>query len=281
MSEVLVTCDPKAREAALARVVQAQHGAVSARQLGSLSFNASWIKRAVRSGRLTRVHQGVYVVGLPTGTIEQRCAAARLAGGRRSVVSHQSAAALLGIMRDRPGPIHLTLPRSRKSRPGLHFHQSTLRVVDTVVHDGIRTTSALRTIADLRRVLTGDALERAMSEAHRLGLVDRHDLPVHHRMTRSQLERAFLTAIRAAGDIPEPETNEQLLGYEADFYWPDHGVVVEIDHYATHGDRLAFERDRRKRNAYTLAGLIVLQVTEETLPGAVDAVRAALGRRRP
>jgi len=101
-------------------------------------------------------------------------------------------------------------------------------------------------------------------------------------MTRSQIERRFLNDLRAARDLPLPLTNHRLHGFEADLYWPEHALVVEIDDYSTHGDRLAFERDRRKQNAYVLAGLGVILLTEETLPGGVATVRPFLtadGRR--
>ena len=92
-------------------------------------------------------------------------------------------------------------------------------------------------------------------------------------MTRSQIERRFLRDLRNALDIPLPLTNHWMHGYEADFYWADANLVVEIDDYLTHGDRLAFERDRRKQTAYALEGLQMIRITEETLPGAVATVR--------
>lgn len=73
-------------------------------------------------------------------------------------------------------------------------------------------------------------------------------------MTHSQIERRFLKDLRAAGDLPLPLTNYWMHGYEADLYWADHGLVIEIDDYLTHGDRVAFERDRRKQTAYALEG---------------------------
>ena len=82
--------------------------------------------------------------------------------------------------------------------------------------------------------------------------------------------------VRAQDSIPEREswptdgwesTDPQSQGMPAD-------LVVEIDDYLTHGDRLAFERDRRKQNRYLLAGVHTLRITEATLPRAVEAVRA-------
>lgn len=99
------------------------------------------------------------------------------------------------------------------------------------------------------------------------------------RMTRSQIERRFLKDLRGAPDIPLPLTNHWMHGYEADFYWPASRLVVEIDDYRTHGDLLAFERDRRKQTAYALAGIQIIRITEATLPRAVATVRALQAAR--
>jgi very-short-patch-repair endonuclease len=53
-------------------------------------------------------------------------------------------------------------------------------------------------------------------------------------------------------------------------------VVVEVDAFSTHGDRLAFERDRRKRAALTARGLAVLAITDRRLDGEPLAVAATL-----
>jgi very-short-patch-repair endonuclease len=47
----------------------------------------------------------------------------------------------------------------------------------------------------------------------------------------------------------------------ADFYWPQHKVIVEVDGYQFHGHRSAFERDRRKDQLLTAAGYTVIRFT--------------------
>jgi putative AbiEi antitoxin of type IV toxin-antitoxin system len=279
--------EPQHREARLARLVGRQHGVVHFEQLLALGFSRSWIKRAKRSGRLISLHRGVYAVSSLAIGLEGRAMAGQLAGGELATVCRDTAAALLGIRRDRAGPVHLALPHYRRNRRGLVFHEGTLSHDDTRIWRNITITSVERTLIDLGDTLTTDELEKALSEARRLGHVDferlKHSpgrkgmtavLARGFRMTRSDIERAFLTDLRAAGDVPLPETNVGLHGFEADMYWRAHDLVAEIDDYLTHGDRLAFERDRRKQNAYLLAGLQTLRVTQESLPGAVGAVRA-------
>ncbi len=63
--------------------------------------------------------------------------------------------------------------------------------------------------------------------------------------TRSDAEERMLALVGKAG-LPRPLVNAPLHGFEVDFYWPAHAVVVEIDSYGFHTSRWAYERDRRK-----------------------------------
>ena len=70
----------------------------------------------------------------------------------------------------------------------------------------------------------------------------------------------MLELIRAAG-LPPPEVNARVCGYEVDFLWRRQRLVVEIDGYAFHSSRSAFERDRAKGAALLAAGFQVMRVT--------------------
>ncbi len=279
--------DPQPREARLTRLVGRQHGVVAHAQLLALGFSRSWIKRARASGRLVTLHRGVYAAGNLAIGLEGRAFAGLLAGGATATVSRHTVTALLGVRRDRAEPIHLTLPNHRCNRPGLVFHEGALGEDDVRIWRNLRITSVERTLIDLADELTTDELEKALSAAQRLGHVDFGRLARSpgrrgmtavlargFRMTRSDIERALLRELRRAKDVPVPECNVHLLGFEADMHWPDHDLVVEIDDYLTHGDRLAFERDREKQNCYLLAGIRTLRVTEQTLPEAVPSIRS-------
>jgi very-short-patch-repair endonuclease len=111
-------------------------------------------------------------------------------------------------------------------------------------------------------------IERIVSEALAQRLLK--DVPDHPRLralrdegprrTRSEAERKLLKIIRDAG-LPRPETNVRIAGYEVDFLWRDHGLVVELDGWQFHGHRLAFERDREKQQGLVAAGLRVSRIT--------------------
>jgi len=63
--------------------------------------------------------------------------------------------------------------------------------------------------------------------------------------TRAKLERALLKLLKRAG-LPRPLVNARVGPYEADAAWPDERVIVEVDGWAAHGHRGAFERDRAR-----------------------------------
>ena len=105
-------------------------------------------------------------------------------------------------------------------------------------------------------------------------------------ITRSELEERFLALLDDAG-LPAPEVNVALAhasGWvEADCVWRALGVVAELDGYASHGTRAAFERDRARDRALQAAGWHVARITwrhlEEEPDVVVAELRELLGRR--
>ena len=102
--------------------------------------------------------------------------------------------------------------------------------------------------------------------------------------TRSEAERRLLRLVREAR-LPKPRLNARVAGLEVDFLWPDQRLIVEVDGYAFHRGRRAFERDRQRDAALAAQGYTVLRVTWRQLvyePQAVVArIAAALAVRRP
>src|SRR4051812_23175674 len=95
-------------------------------------------------------------------------------------------------------------------------------------------------------------------------------------LTRSEAERNLVDLIRKAG-LPPPETNTRIAGHEVDAVWRARRLVVEVDGYAYHGTRAAFERDRRRDADLQAAGFRVLRITWRRLQDEPLAVAAALG----
>ncbi len=81
-----------------------------------------------------------------------------------------------------------------------------------------------------------------------------------------------------------PEVNPRLGRFEVDFLWREAGLVVEVDGYAFHRSRGAFERDRQRDGELGHAGYQVMRVTWRALKQEPEAllvqVASALAIRR-
>jgi very-short-patch-repair endonuclease len=240
---------------------------VSRRQLLALGWSAEAIRHRVETGRLVVVHRGVYAAGRAELSDRGRIVAALLAAGPGAVASHWTAAFLYELIRTLPAVIDVTiLGRGRRSRPGLHIHETT-RPFEVRRRQGIPLTAPLRTLADLPHAES----KRATTEALVRRLVKPHELPNDRAPTRSPLEDRLLRLIRKA-PLPEPLVNHRIGAYTVDFFWADHGLVVETDGYATHGHRDAFERDRARDAALIGAGYVVLRFTHRQIEREPEAV---------
>ncbi len=189
--------------------------------------------------------------------------AAVLALGRSAAVSHQSAAALWRLLPPRDGPIHITLRgvNGRKGRPGITIHRShTLIAGVTTRHNGIAVTRPGRTLRDLRRSVPQQVYRAAVRKALDLRLISSNDIGPDPDLTRSELERIFLSLCRRHR-LPQPEVNARVGPYEVDFLWRDRGLIVETDGFRHHASRVAFESDRARDARLQSRGYRVLRFT--------------------
>jgi very-short-patch-repair endonuclease len=261
--DVLVALRPQRRAAGdrvpgidvlVARLATRQDGVVGVPQLLALGLTRAAIKHRVVRSRLIRVHRGVYAVGHEALSDRGRMIAALLAAGQDAALSHRTAAYLWSLTPSLPPVIDVTLTgRTPRARPGLRVHRA--QRLDTTTHQGLHVTTPAQTIAQLR----GPDVDRARAEALVLGLIDRAR-DDHAEPTRSELERALLPAL-AAAQLPKPIVGHPLLGYVADFCWPEQRLVVETDGWRVHGHRRAFEADRARDAALQAAGYVVLRFT--------------------
>jgi hypothetical protein len=280
----------------VAEIAERQHGVVARRQLFALGFGRGAIDHRIAAGRLRPLFLGVYAVGHSLLTVRGRWMAAVLACGEGALLSHASAGALWGFATTARSRIDVTaVGRSRSGQTGIALHQvRRLHAQDRAAVDGIPITSVARTLLDLAEVVSRRRLERAFEDADRrdlldltavLGLLERSPGRRGHKPlgallseryrpltgTRSGLERQFLRLRREVG-LPPPLVNSQVAGYEVDMAWPDRRLVVELDSYAFHHTRAAFERDRARDAALQLQGYRVLRVTDRQLDDEPEAI---------
>jgi very-short-patch-repair endonuclease len=279
----------------IARVARVQHGIVTTSQLVEAELETSAISKRVRSGRLHRIHQGVYAVGHEGLSKEARWMAAVLACGSGAVLSHGAAAVHWGLLRPLDGPIDVTVPtqNGRKRRRGIRIHRcaplgAPLRPHGTVkrlapaatVRDRIPVTTVPRTLADLPATLPPRLVRRAIRQAefHRL------QTGIQTDRTRSDLERYFLRLCRRHG-LPLPEVNVLIGGMTVDFLWHCAWLIVETDSYATHGGTVAFEDDRERDLRLRRLGYSVHRFSERQLElesaAVAEDVAAALRAAAP
>jgi very-short-patch-repair endonuclease len=275
-------------EAAVMALAAGQHGIVTTAQLAGAGLGPRSVAHRVAHGRLVRLGRGVFQVGPLAAPRGAEMAAVLATGG---VLSHHTAADVWGIRAHR-GLVHVTVVgEAPRRRPGLQIHRSLS--LNAAVQDGLPLTTPTRTIHDLATCLPQPELDRAVEQAQILHLATADeiaaDLPRRGRpalraaldnepqLTRSEAERRLLALIRQAR-LPRPQTNVILGGYEVDLFWPDQRLIVEVDGYAYHSTRQAFERDRARDTALQAAGYRVVRFTWRQIVREPHAVVAQLAR---
>lgn len=281
-------------EEAIRRLAAPQHGVVTRRQLLRAGLTPHQVKRRAATGRLRRLHRGVYLAGSALSPHARKMAAA-LACGPGAVVSHRSAAELWGLLspRGKRPPVDVTFPRiQRCRRRGVRsFRVRELPATDVTRVEGLPVTTVSRTIRDLAaraarpdRHSTADPrdVEQALARAVRRDLVDPSRLletiegspkragapllrsllrkPSGPAFTRSTAED-FLLDLLERGGLPDPETNTKVVGHNVDAVFWAEKLVVEVDGFRFHSSRNRFEEDRRRDQELAAAGFRVLRVT--------------------
>jgi hypothetical protein len=273
---------------------------VSRAQLLTLGFTEEAIDHRVATGRLWRLTRGIYSVGPPRGTNEQRWTAAVLACGDEAALSHRSAAALWDIGAELPRRTDVSVRRrcTVRRRGLLARSRPSLAASEFVERDGIPVTSIVQTLVDLATELPDGPLERAVNEADkhdlidpealRVALDDRRGQPGAKRLTAlldkrtfrlsdQELERLFRPIAAAAGH-PVELTKAWVNELEVDFYWPSLELVVETDGLRYHRTPSAQARDRVRDQTHTAAGLTQLRFTHWQVKHEAGYVRAVLAR---
>jgi very-short-patch-repair endonuclease len=270
-------------EPAAAWVAAQQLELITVAQLRLAGVSRDVIRTRMRQGTIHRVHIGVYKLGTPVMLPAAAELAAVLACGDGAFVRRRSAVALFGIADPWPGAIEIIVVGRNCRRPDIEVTRvPALDPVDWGTKDGIPIVAPALALLDFAAVATGDALERAISEAYVLKLVTESQLRAvigrhRHRngaaalraeldraggpmWTASQAERRMKELIRKA-ELPMPRTRVRVKGWPADFLWPQFRLIVEVDGYLFHGHRYAFERDRRRDQAHISAGYRVIRFT--------------------
>jgi very-short-patch-repair endonuclease len=271
------------------RIAARQHGVVSRDQLRQAGLTEAAIQQGVAGARLYPLFRSTFAVGHPRRDRHHRLVAAVLACGDGSVVSHGTAAALLGLWRFWPADIEVIAPveAGRKIRgirrrfaPPPPSEQIRLQV-------GIPCTMPSRTIIDVagiagRKLLTDTIEQAAVLEVLNVPEIDgillegrrrgeknlKRVLEPWRRYTprirlRSRMEAKMLPLL-THHNLPIPETNVKLRvereEFEVDFLWREQRVVVETDGGRYHDNPIAQTRDGHRNRVLARAGYRVPRI---------------------
>lgn len=289
----------------LATLAAAQHGRVATWQLQGF-VTADELRRRVASGMLHREHRGVYAVGHPGCPPDARRMAAVLSCGPHAALSFRALCHHLDLFRgDGPRLVDVSVSgQGRAGRPGVRLHRPHLltRGEVTAVR-GIPCTTVERLLVDMAAVATPTELATLVHRAQVRNLLDTGRLAVqldrrakgipHLRELieptgpdlREKFEQRFHRFVRR-GPWPAYEPNVRLetpFGpLRLDAYWREFGFGLELDSWAHHQDRDAFERDRQRVLAADAIGVDVKRVTWRMLVASAMLVslldRRLLGR---
>jgi hypothetical protein len=288
-------------------VAATQHDVISWEQLRVVGLTKEGIAQAVASARLHPLFRSTYSLGRQSVGLHARLMAATLACGPGTVVSHGSAAWLLGLWQAKPREVEVIAPveagrkipqiRRRFPPPPLPEH--------TCKHHGIPCTAPTRTLVDLAGISGTKALADAVEEAAVLGVLDvpaidaileenrrrgsrRLNLILEEwrRYTpgmqlRSRMEAKLLPPL-THHSLPIPETNETLRvagrTFEVDFLWRRQRVVVETDGGRFHDNPIAQKRDAERNRILARAGYRVPRIGWEQLRDEPDRAIAEIAR---
>jgi very-short-patch-repair endonuclease len=243
----------------------------------------------------------VYAVGHTAPSVEGDLATALLFAGPGAILSHATAAWCWGLIDKAPQAIHVSTPRRCRSRPGIRVHER--RQLERAWHRRLPITTPAQTVLDF--AATNASLNRvrvalANAEYHHLlnvkaveallghgragstklrAALKRHQPRLAH--TRSPKEVEFF-ALCERFHLPLPEVNQRIAGYDVDFYWPHHALVVEVDPPANHHTPAQIDRDRRKDLTLRAHNLAVHRYSreqlEQTQPAIATDITTALER---
>jgi hypothetical protein len=242
------------------------------------------LSRDVMSGRRTRVVRGVYIDSdlWDHAPHWQRYVlfvrAVTMMQSSRGVVSHASAAAMLGWPRVTryPAKVHLTDPGRETPRTNatVRWHATDVDDTETIAIDGVAVTSPLRTLRDVLRTASRVDAVAVADFALRRGIVQRLDavrtlelVPGTRGSRRAREAIAFADPdAESAGEsfsrvvvdelgFAPPETQVEFAVGDGriarvDFWWPDPGVIGEFDgriKYTRSGEDGAENLYREKR----------------------------------
>jgi very-short-patch-repair endonuclease len=273
-------------------LTERQYGLITRSQAMRVGMTAGAIDHRLRHGIWLRAGRGVYRIAGAPRSPRQRALAAVLAAGDEALLSHGSAASVLGLPGFPVEPLTVTTCRGGRRRTATIRYEESLLTLQhhRRVVDGIPCTTVARTLFDLcgdrevapgraaraldtalaRRLVTMPALWRVLddlAEHGRRGTVWMRTLLLErggrYVPPESELEARFVQLVhRYRLGRPERQVDlgdaDQWIG-RVDFLWREERVVVEVDGAIHHDGFLDRRADEERDARLTAAGWTVLR----------------------
>jgi hypothetical protein len=287
------------------RLADAHHGVMALEELRrhvSRSTMSSWLAR----GWLVRIAPRAFAFQ-PRPTWRQVLHGIHLSSPQL-IVSHRSAAALLGIVGSNRVCEFICATDAAPRLDSARVHESNFIPPRhwQVIH-GTPVTSAARTLFDLSSVHDEERLIDLITVAIDLRLVTiaevrrmletmrrrgrrrttvleavAYDAKFDDPKNRSDLEREARRLILDAG-LPEPSAQHGVVfehfTLHPDLSYPQWKFAIELDGYVPHGTRNAFDDDRERDAYLTMEGWHVVRFSSNTLHLLVPTIAAYASRR--
>jgi very-short-patch-repair endonuclease len=285
----------------------AQHRVVARSQALAAGMTESALRHRLREGGPWRVLlPGVYLTVTGNSTIPQRDVASILYAGPGSVVTGAAALRQYEIRAPSTGFVDVLVPveRRRIDSGFVRLHR-TARIPAQVLTDGaLRYAPSARAVADATRLLASlrdvravvaDAVQRGRCLPQSL-VAELNAGPKRQSAQLRLVLGEIADGIRSTAEadlkdlikrshLPEPLFNARLFVGNAfiaapDCWWPDAGVVVEVDSREWHLSPEGWERTMSRRSRMSSHGIVVLHFTPHqirTEPREVaEVIRSAL-----
>lgn len=309
------TCQPvnstRPRSSELPGLLKRQQGVITRSQAFSCGLTNDMISRRVRSaGPWQRLLPGVYLTVTGTPTQDQLDTAALLYAGPGSLLTGTAALRRHGMRTPAAKTIDVLIPaKRRRASAAFVTIRLTTRLPEQVCYLGpVQFALPARAVADSARWLGDLASVRAAIAAvvqTRLCTIEQlaaelRSGPVQGSAffraaladvvdgVRSSREAEMKDLIRR-GRLPTPLFNARLLcGDEliavADAWWPQAGVVAEVDSKEWHLSPEQWEATMRRHARMTALGILVLHFTPRQIRAepehVLSTIRQALASRR-
>lgn len=299
---------------ALSRALRENEGVITRAQAADCGLSLGEIRHRIRpGGPWQRLFAGVYLTVTGTPTQRQTEIAALRRAGPGSVLTSIAALGHHGVRTPRSTYVTVLVPAAQRRRSeGFVRIWATTRMPEFVLTDGaVRFAEAARAVTDAARELgsfrdvravAADAVQRRRCRIDQLADELRH-APVRQsawlRRTlaevadgvRSAAEGDLRDLIRAHG-LPAPLFNARpYVGPEfvavPDAWWPERGVVVEVDSREWHLSPEDWQRTLRRSTRMNALGINVMHFTPQRIrteaAEVAGEIRSALedGRPRP